>query len=896
MSLGVTQPWRAWSQRSRIPRFYWSSSAAIVPFSGYQRAFFHAGHSNLAKATLKPANDARPNAHASAKASATKNAQNLVSRLETLPYQPHGAIPVTVNYLGSNPNWGSRQKQASKHAAALKAAHYIDERHKRKSDWRLILETLLKQTPVLEHDVLVVKVRLPEDGFQRLETDFHNNFWDICSRTGCRMRLYTTTNRKRPGPAPSVWEKGLKGLRWSTTQEKFILIFGGLDNVTAAYNGIVRAVKGSILVGTRTENNWKDFLRLAGRAEQEMSLRIGGHEAEDSKRGEDSTTEVQSRKPVSRPRELARFHETHPEPYRLAVRADQIPALENGEVWTKASFLRYIRRLVGGQLTPGEQRFLYGGEGDEQTTHADAVVRQLQLAFYDEACVDSVSLPALKDALRYLAQSPHGSRFTHVPGELVRRVKSLGLQLDADVFNWVAQFAVKAKHLRAFQRTLGTMVHEGHVPNFKTWLLFLRLIKAEDVRRYVLRAMNTKGYLTDPECMRRIYAEMAGLDLHRALELRQDFQSFLQSQRGLYGPDWRLTVWIGNILIHKYGTSGQLNSLFQVLEAMIAAGERPDTITLNMILSHCRDQRKLSLAISTLEFFSKHSLAQPDEITYRLLFSMAWTSRRLHLTTYIFRHAILAGFDSHLMRSRVATLLKATSANFTEYLGFSALPTKWAQSSRFVRSKRHLAKLLTLEKFLMRRGVPRVPRWKLWLNEESAKTCLSRPDIYKRLLLFDFRRHDYWKLRTSSAPTNEIRSFWDWSRTAHLSLKPRFSLCEMINRATAKDEALLKAARKNRWYIFEGRESLAVYRKKPEVLGNHHADHIQKEEPRSLVARKERQIRRSKLRWMRQPKRHNQKKREESKRHKPFAVRRARAKRRAILRKGVQSLRQEGRH
>ncbi|KAK4669172.1 uncharacterized protein QC763_200650 [Podospora pseudopauciseta] len=853
MSLGVTQPWRAWSQRSRIPRFYWSSSAAIVPFSGYQRAFFHAGRSNLAKTTPKPANNARPSAHASAKAAATKNAQNLVSRLEILPYQPHGAIPVTVDYLGTNPSWGSRQKQASKHRAALKAAQHIDERHKRVSDWRLILETLLKQTPILDHDILVVKVRLPDDGFKRLEDDFHDNFWDICSRTGCRMRLYTTTNRKRTGPVPSVWESGLKGLEWSATQEKFILIFGGLDNVTAAYNGVVRAVKGGILVGTRTEDNWEDLLQLSPKTVEELSLRIAGPKAKDSKQRKDSTTEMQFRKPVSRPRELARFHEIHPEPYRLAVRADQIPPLEPGEIWTKASFLRYVRRLVGGQLTPGEHRFLYGNEGDEQATHVDVVVRQLQRAFYDEECVDAVSLPALKDALRYLAQSPHGSRFTHVPGGLVRRVKSLGLKLDADVFNWVAQFAVKSKHLRAFQRTLSAMVREGHAPNFKTWFLFLRIIKAEDVRRYILRAMNTKGYLTDPECMRRIYAEMAGLDLHRALELKQDFQSFLQSQRDLYGPDWRLTVWIGNILIHKYGASGQLNNLFQVLEAMIAAGERPDIITLNTILSHCRDQRKLGLAMSTLGFFSKHSLAQPDEITYRLLFSMAWTSRRLHLTTYIFRHAVLAGFDSHLMRSRVATLLKATSPDFTEYLGFSTLPDKWVQAGRFVRSKRHLAKILVLEKSLIKRGVSRVERWKQWLNKETAKVCLSKPDIYKRLLLSDFRRHDYWKHRASAAPTNDIRSFWDWSKTAHLSLRPRFSLCEMIKRATAKDEALLKAARKNRWFVFEARELLAVRRGKRPGVSGRGAIHVQKDEPKiqqpkPLAARGERERRRKELR------------------------------------------------
>ncbi|KAK4195626.1 hypothetical protein QBC40DRAFT_211068, partial [Triangularia verruculosa] len=852
MSLGVTQPWRAWSQRSRIPRFYWSSSTAIVPFLGYQRAFFHAEHSNLARATPKSANDASSRAHASAKATATKNAQNFMNRLETLPYQPHGANPVTVDYLGHTPKWGSRQKQFSKHAAALKADQYIDERHKRKSDWRLILETLLKKTPVLEHDVMVVKVRIPVDGFQSLKTNFRDNFWDICSRTGCRMRLYTTTNRKRPGPVPSVWEDGLAGLRWNNTHEKFILLFGGLDSVTDAYNGINRAVNGATLVGVRSGNNWKDFLQVGGRAEQEMSLRLGGKEAEDARLGGQVTTEEQYRKPISRPRELARFQETRPQPYSLAVRADQIPRLGEGEVWIKATFLRYIRKLVSGQLTPGERRSLYGNEGDRETSHSDAVIRQLRLAFYDEACAHSVSLPALKDALRYLAQTPHTSRSTHMPGELIRRAKSLGIQLDADVFNMVALFAVKSKHLRAFQQTLNRMVQEGHMPNFRTWLLFLRLIKAEDVRRYILRAMNTKGYLADPECMRQIYAEMAGLDLHRALELGQDFQSFLQAQREIYGPDWRLTLWIGNILIHKYGTSGRLNSLFQVLEAMIAAGEAPDISTLNTILAHCRNQRKLGLAIATLEFFSKHKLAQPDGVTYRLLFSMAWTSRRLHLTTYVFRHAILSGFDSHLMRSRVATLLRATAPNFTEYLGFSALPEKWVQSSRLVRNKRHLAKILSLEKTLIKDGVPRARRWEDWLNSMSVRTCLSRPDVYKRLILSDFRRHDRWRLRTSTAPTNEIRSFWDWSRIAHLSLKPRFTLCEMIKRATARDEALLVAARKNRWYIITGREQLAIPREKVEDEGDKES-HIRRaesvmERPKPLAARKQRMRRRKELR------------------------------------------------
>jgi hypothetical protein len=361
---------------------------------------------------------------------------------------------------------------------------------------------------------------------------------------------------------------------------------------------------------------------------------------------EDSTSAQESAEATTKVR-------NHDGPYTLTVRADQIP---QPSVWTPANFERYVASLTMGRMPGSVARKVYDGpEG-----HKDTVVRLLLAVFKDPAAQAAITTRALKIALSFLVNA--GQSLIGPARELFYSLWKSGLRIDLDVFNLIASGAVLAKNLLAFQVIIRSMILSGHEPNLRTWLLFLSMVEAEEVRRYIIEAMETKGFFETPQGVIGVAQVMASHDALRAIRLGQSVQELLAVQESTYGPHWRLTTRAGNNMLEVFGRYGKFDDAKVILEAMfgsncVYAKVGPNTSSLNTLLRHCRLQGRIDDAIGIIKLLHERGFDQYDKITFHILFTTAWHLQRPHLASAVSRYAHLADATSWRMRQYVIFFL-----------------------------------------------------------------------------------------------------------------------------------------------------------------------------------------------------------------------------------------------
>jgi hypothetical protein len=290
-------------------------------------------------------------------------------------------------------------------------------------------------------------------------------------------------------------------------------------------------------------------------------------------------------------------------------------------------------------------------------SHDEAVVKQLHEVLNDPATQRALSPEAFKSALAFVTRKGHMYR-PHVRAFFVR-MEVLNMPMDTEVFNMLAESAVKGRDLRSFSTVIRLMINRGFQPDLYTWILFLRLIKSEEVKRYILHAMNHRGLLDRPTAIRQIAREMAPQDIDRALQQGKDLESFLSHQEGLYGPGW-LSIGAANKIVDFLGRYGKFDMCADFVDIMATTEvARPDVVTLNTILTHCKVQNDLHRAVDFLSRFERQlaSPVTPNAITYHLLSELGWRHKLPHVTGIIWRYSCLVNQTSNRMRFRAAKLL-----------------------------------------------------------------------------------------------------------------------------------------------------------------------------------------------------------------------------------------------
>lgn len=632
MTLGSTLPWRACSPLGRIQH------RLSRPALGTSRLV---GHYNLLRAqstghgVAKPPASAPPRHDPSTEDAATNASSSLIDRLSRIPVRRHGAWdPVVLKPIDQVPHKREYREGLQRDHRALTQQARLESNRKQlqAGDWRVILQNLIKWSPTHVRMQDGTKVIIPKQSAELLLSDHRNNVWNIKSRTKCSMTLYRQTEDavEAVGEGEAVVKGGDGGDGASSQREDldpFIMLRGQPTAISAAVDDILKVTKKVTIVKVQGINQTvlHDGQRSPPSAGAPLSPAVT------------ATTISHYQAPVPS------------RPYTLNMRADRIPRPKE---WTIATFQQYIGALTMARPHGSLGRKLYA-DGE---AHRNTVVRQIFSVFDDPAASAAVSSPAFKLALSYLVRC--GETFLKDAQALFDRVTSLGLPMDTEVYNLMAETAVISKNLLAFECTISQMVLHGHKPDLRTWLLFLRIIEAEEVRRYILQAMDTKNFFSHPGAATRVATEMADHDVYRAIQLGQDVDTFVTGLRGLYGPNWRLNTRAANRYLDVFGRYSKFDESKQLLEYMFATERgKPNAVTLNTIITHCKKQNKILLALDFIRMFDEQGCNVADGVTFHLLFECARRTKKPHLLGAIWRYAHMLQMTSGRMRHRGIALL-----------------------------------------------------------------------------------------------------------------------------------------------------------------------------------------------------------------------------------------------
>ncbi len=621
MTLGSALPWKACLPLRRLnpqlhrhqPRPRLAPSRSSLPNHATVR---HLGLGAVLQAQSAEARIASPTSRSPPSDRIDAPSSSLIDRLIKVPFRPHGGFnSVLVKPVDVPPHLQERHEAKHRNRKALVQQIRIDDRRwsDQPGDWRAILDLLIKWTPEFTAHRDAIKVTIPRDSLQLLLSDSQRNLWNIKSRVRrCSITLYQPPEQANADP--------------------YIMLGGPPTAMTAAVTEIL-----SVTSKARV-------LNLPGSGSTGPQ---GGRPFSDAAPSVTVTDIGVSVTPILK-------HKTpvpH-KPYNLKMRADRIPRPRE---WTFETFEQYVAALVMGSLPPGLSDKLYRGiRGD---SHQDAVVAQLRAAFDDPAASAAVSSPAFKLALSYLTQD--GETFVGHAQALFDRAMTLGLPMDTEVFNMMANTATKSKNLLAFKVKIDLMLARNLKPDTQTWLLFLRIIEAEEVRRYILQSMFTKGLLSNPHAVNSVAAAMGEQDAYRAVQLGQDTDSFLAGLRELYGPEWRLTRTAANKYLNILARHGKFDDLKKLLRHMWANPDsKPDTMSLNTILARCKYQRKVLFAVEVIRMFDEQGPTVANQHTMQLLLELARHTSRPHLFGAVWRYAHLVELMTDRSHARGWSLLR----------------------------------------------------------------------------------------------------------------------------------------------------------------------------------------------------------------------------------------------
>jgi hypothetical protein len=113
----------------------------------------------------------------------------------------------------------------------------------------------------------------------------------------------------------------------------------------------------------------------------------------------------------------------------------------------------------------------------------------------------------------------------------------------------------------------------------------------------------------------------------------------------------------------------------------------PDEVSVNTILNYCKQTANVVGALEVLRCIPPSSNFVPDEMTYHVLFEMAWRTKSFNLAKVVWRYACLNATTTSWMRNRVVVSLK----NSIRMRGSDLSPRQFFQKAAgvFITAIRH---------------------------------------------------------------------------------------------------------------------------------------------------------------------------------------------------------------
>ncbi|KAK3989277.1 hypothetical protein QBC44DRAFT_327885 [Cladorrhinum sp. PSN332] len=571
----------------------------------------------------------------------------LVGRLEEIPVRRHGSSEtILIKPLARYEGYMETREEVQRYHREMRQQERLSERRgdPNPPDWREILEVLMEWTPKHDRKKIRAKVVLPErigNGGDELLLRVSDSIWDIPARTGCEMMM-------APEEAGNTGDKGHN----KTTCLWLTGLAGQLDQALRE----VLAVTKSITV-IRLSDSGDEEAVLADVVEVEGKVKGIEKARVDERVQEFEQWKRDRRTGMFAPRDMI----------RLSTKKvwDMVKTMQKPTRWTKQNFLDWVIHLTSSKVERGFARMAYEG-GRLGRGHQAKVLNELKDVWFDPVASRKATNPALKVTLMYLAKS--GVSHINIAHDLYDRAKELGVKMDTRVWNILLEISVRTKDLSGFKARLRKMIAAGFMPSLQTWLLFLRLAQAEEVKRYVIQGIHLKGYLESDWAVQRVSDEMAESDAYRAGRLGLSWEAHLKSLQELYGPRWYFPVSSANKTISQYVRNDRFDEAIKCLEYMFEVKEedyqKPNTVTLSTFLSSSLTQRRADRALAVLRIFDQNTRlsAVVNELSYHYLFEIAWKLRRPHMLAAVWRYAHLVNQVSGRMRLRGMNMLQGGEA------------------------------------------------------------------------------------------------------------------------------------------------------------------------------------------------------------------------------------------
>lgn len=455
-------------------------------------------------------------------------------------------------------------------------------------DWRVPLKLLEQHTQSHEFHSGegVERVLIYEDVIPVFARDVGETLWDIKVRSGCEMHIL------------------------------------GEEEAIGVYRPVLlRGSPSSIEMAKEVVSEWSRQLPLGVR-EHNGDMLLCGAAALEYKESEPLLV----RKVWVKDRKLRQ------------IRVGDIPC---PEAWTTLSFADYVADLVKSTVSRSMERHLYKKDKPHVVMVREKVVELFTNPRYD----DIISVQAFNDTLNFL----YKHNMISTMRTLFVRMESLRLRMLPETFNIMLRSAAVRRDLHHYTTLLRLMIQKGYQPNEGSWVALLMTVPSRAVQLRIESNMREKGLLRSPTTVQGITTLTVPGELIGHLNSGQDLPNFIKRIDGTYGPDW-MSVSTLNGVLDVLGERGSFSQVSDAIMLFLERNIRPNTVSLNTLLSHCHRQGDLNEAIQLMHYFALDLRVPADGITYHNLFMLAWKARQYNVCRTVWRHACMKAAVSYRMQ------------------------------------------------------------------------------------------------------------------------------------------------------------------------------------------------------------------------------------------------------
>jgi len=468
-------------------------------------------------------------------------------------------------------------------------------------DWRSIMADLRDRSPKYERWLeKALNIQVPESVVGRFLLEVDDNMWDIASRYGCSIELSSQASPE--------------------TGDRYYVLSGTATAIRRTAADILAIAPQVGLSSTQT-----------GLLPSSITMKTTPAIMDSVQLGHDGTARQvrsENRQPIQ------------------VLKATDIP---RPMTWTRESFADYVSDLTSLVVPNHMHRLLYNRYAD----HVSTVIKILREVFLEAERHLAVSRYAFNKALGYFEKT---SQIAAVR-EFFVRMEMMRVPADVETFNIMLRGTAKNEDLHNFHFILHLMFRRGVMPNFGTWIAFMMAVPHLRIKLYILQTMNERGLLGLIAARRSVCQELVTQEMSASLDHGQREEEFLKHMDTNYGS-WWLTLSSANRIVNVLGSRGLISRCWDFLSVMESRLITPNQVTINTILNHCKQSGNMNGALEVVRRLPQSISFVPNEITYNILFEMAWRGMHYNLCKVIWKYACLNAATTRMMRSRVLTSLR----------------------------------------------------------------------------------------------------------------------------------------------------------------------------------------------------------------------------------------------